>query len=37
MEQKFSQMDEIVGRAEDHWEKVKENLLDIVNNDIGKM
>ena len=37
MEQKFSQIDEVTGSVEDNWGKVKETLLDILNNDIGKM
>ena len=36
MEQKFSQIDGITGSIEDNWGKVKETLLDILNNDIGK-
>ena len=37
-EQKFSEIDEfITGSIEDIWEKMKETLLDILNNDIGKM
>ena len=36
MEQKFSQIDRITGSVEDNWEKVKETLLDILNNDVGK-
>ena len=37
MEQKFSQIDGVTGSVEDNWGKVKETLLDILNNDIGKM
>ena len=37
MEQKFSQIDGLTGNVEDNWRKVKETLLDILNNDIGKM
>ena len=37
IEQKFSQIDGITGSIEDNWGKVKETLLDIKNNDIGKM
>ena len=37
MEQKFSQIDGIKGNVENNWGKVKETLLDILNNDIGKM
>ena len=37
MEHKFSQIDEISGSVEDNWGKVKETLLDILNNDISKM
>ena len=36
MEQKLSQIDGITGSVEDNWGKVKETLLDILNNDIGK-
>ena len=36
MEQKFSQIDRVTGGL-DRWGKVKETLLDILNNDIGKM
>ena len=36
MEQTFSQIDGITGSVEDNWGKVKETLLDILNNDIGK-
>ena len=35
MEQKFSQIDGITGSVEHNWGKVKETLLDILNN-IGK-
>ena len=35
MEQKFSQIDGVTGSVEDNWGKVKETLLDILNNDIG--
>jgi hypothetical protein len=37
MEQKFSQIDEVTGSVEDSSGKVKETLLKILNNDIGKM
>ena len=37
MEQKFSQIDGVTGSVEDNWGKVKQKLLDILNNDIGKM
>ena len=37
MEQKFSQIDGITGSIEDNWGKVKEILLDILNNNIDKM
>ena len=37
MEQKFRQIDGIMGSVEDNWGKVKDTLLDILNNDIGKM
>ena len=37
MEQKFSQINEVTSSVEDNWGKVKETLLDILNNDIGKM
>jgi hypothetical protein len=37
MEQKFSQIDGVTGSVDDNWGKVKETLLDILNNDIGKM
>ena len=37
MGQKFSQIDGVTGIVEDNWGKVKETLLDILNNDIGKM
>jgi hypothetical protein len=37
MEQKFSQIDGVTGSLEDNWGKVKETLLDIPNNYIGKM
>ena len=36
MEQKFSQIDGITGSVEDNCGKVKETLLDILNNDVGK-
>jgi len=36
MEQKFSQIDGITGSVEDNWGKVKETLLDILNNDVGR-
>ena len=36
MEQTFSQIDGITGSVEDNWGKVKETLLNILNNDIGK-
>ena len=35
MKQKFSQLDGVTGSQEDNWGKVKETLLDILNNDIG--
>ena len=37
MEQNFSQIDGVTDSVEDNWGKVKETLLDILNNDIGKM
>jgi hypothetical protein len=37
MKQKFSQIDGVTGSVEDNWGKMKETLLDILNNDIGKM
>ena len=37
MEQKFSQIEGVTGSVEDNWGKTKETLLDILNNDIGKM
>ena len=37
MEQKCNQIDEVTGSIEDNWGKVKERLLDILNNDIGTM
>ena len=37
MEQKFSQIDGVTSSVEDNWGKVKETLLDILNNDTGKM
>ena len=37
MEQKFSQIDGIIGNIENNWGKVKETRLDTLNNDIGKM
>ena len=37
MEEKFSQLDGVTGSVEDNLGKVKETLLDILNNDIGKM
>ena len=37
MEQNLSQIDGVTGNVEDNWGKVKETLLDILNNDIGKM
>jgi hypothetical protein len=37
MEKTFSQIDGVTGIIEDNWGKVKETLLDILNNDIGKM
>jgi hypothetical protein len=37
MEQKLSLIDGITGNLEDNWENVKKTLLDILNNDIGKM
>ena len=36
MEQKFNQIDGVTGSIEDNSGKVKETLLDILNNDIGK-
>jgi hypothetical protein len=37
MEQKFSKIDGVTGSVQDKWGKVKETLLDILNNDIDKM
>jgi Metal-dependent hydrolase len=37
MQQKFCQIDGITGSVEDNWGKVKETLLGIINNDIGKI
>jgi hypothetical protein len=37
MEQKFSQTDGVTGSVEDNSGKVKETLVDILNNDIGEM
>jgi hypothetical protein len=37
MEQKFTQIDEVTESVEYNWGKMKETLLDILNNDIGKM
>ena len=37
IEQKLRQIDGVTGSVEDNWGKVKENLLVILNNDIGKM
>ena len=37
MEQNLSQIDGVTGSIEDNWGKVKETLLDNLNNDIGKM
>ena len=37
IEQKLSQIDRVTGSVEDNLEKVKETLLDILNNDIGKV
>ena len=37
IEQKFSQIDGFTGCVEDRWEKVKERLLNTLNNDIDKM
>jgi hypothetical protein len=36
-EQKFSQVDELTGTVEDSWGKEKNTLLEVLNNDIGKM
>jgi hypothetical protein len=36
-EHKFSQIEGFTSCVEDSWGKVKETLLDILNNDIGKM
>ena len=36
MDQTFSQIEGITGSVEDNWGKVKETLLDILTNDIGK-
>ena len=36
MEQKFSQIDGKTGSIEENWGKVKETLLYILNNVIGK-
>ena len=35
IEQKSSHIDGLTGSVEDSWGKVKETLLDILNNDIG--
>ena len=37
IEQNFSQIDGLTGSEEDSLGEVKETLLDILNNDIGKM
>ena len=37
MEQTLSKIDGKTGSLEDKWGKVKETLLDILNNDIGNM
>ena len=37
MEQKSSQIDGVIGSVKYNWGKVKETLLDNLNNDIGKM
>ena len=37
IEHKFSQIDGVTSSVEDNWGKLKEILLDILNNDIGKM
>ena len=37
IEQKFCQIDEFIDSVKDSWRKVKENLLDILNNYTGKM
>ena len=37
IEQNFSQIDAVTGSIKDNWGKVNETLLDIPNNDIGKM
>ena len=37
IEQKLSLIDGVTGSVEDNWGKMKETLLDILNNDIGKM
>ena len=37
MEQKFSQINGVIGSEEDNWGKLKETLLDILKNYIGKM
>ena len=37
IEQTFGQMDGVTNSVEDIWGKVKETLLDFLNNDIGKM
>ena len=37
IEQKFSRVDGITGNIEDNWGKLKETLLVILNNNIGKM
>ena len=37
MEQKFSQIDGITGNVEENWGKVKETMLDCLNNNTVKM
>jgi hypothetical protein len=37
MDEKFSQIDEVTGSVEYNWGKVKETVLDIQYNDIGKI
>ena len=37
IEQKFIQMDGFTGSIEDSWRKVKETLLENINNEIRKM
>ena len=37
IELKLSQIDGFTSSVQDSWEKVKETLFDILNNDTGKM